>query len=142
MTKKTIADTKLLTAVVVSCLPSFRVLLNTRTSRSSSAYNRRNNSASRSRSRCSSGHGWRLKPLRRGAAAGGHGTTSFGGGGHGVGRDSLRAEHFAGAERVEPYNTDTEAGEITREDGSREYILPKLPKDGVHVRRDVMVDFS
>ena len=134
------------TAVVVSCLPSFRVLLNTRTSRSNSAYNRRNNSGSRSRSRCSSGHGWRLKYLRRSTPADGRATISLGsnGGRSGGCNSSLPTEHFAGAERVDPYDTDAEAGERIREDGSKEYILPKLhvPKDSVHVRRDVVVDFS
>ena len=121
-------------AVVVSCLPSFRVLLNTRSDRSGSAYNRRNIFSSHSRSRCSSKHSWRLKQIR-------HGSTSFGSGGHGR-NDSLPTKHHAGAEGARPFAADSEAGESTREDGSKEYILPKLPRNGVHVRRDVTVDYT
>jgi len=124
--------TDLETAVVVSCLPSFRVW--TRASRSASAYNRRNVSTSRSRSHCSSKRAWRLKPIK-------HGATSFGSGGHGGG-GPLPTEHYAGAERVDPFAGDHEAEESAREDGSKEYILPKMPREGVHVRSDVMVDFN
>ena len=120
-------------AVVVSCLPSFRVLLNTRSSRSVSAFTRRNPSSGRSR--CSN-KSWRLKPLK-------HGETSFEAGGHG-GNNPQRTAHYAGAEHVTPEDEDAfvEAGQTTRADGSKEYILPKIPRPGVHVRKDVMVDFS
>ena len=121
-------------AVVVSCLPSFRVLLNTRSSRSGSAYNLRKNYASRTRFGSSSKHAWRLKPVIPGI-------TSFGGSIH-CHDGALPTEHFAGAERVDQSDTDTEAGQRVREDGSKEYILPKAPKDGVHVRRDIILNFS
>ena len=51
---------------------------------------------------------------------------------------------YAGAGRVDPFDDDPfiETGEGTRSDGSKEYILPKLPPDSVHVRKDVRVDFS
>ena len=120
-------------AVVVSCLPSFRILLNTRASRAASAFTRRNPSSGRSR--CSN-KSWRLKQLK-------HGATSFEAGGHGGGKSQPTA-HFAGAERVTPDEEDFlfDTRGAGRVNGSKEYILPRLPKEGVHVRRDVMVDFS
>lgn len=72
-----------------------------------------------------------------------HGATSFEAGGHG-GSNSERTQHYAGAERVTPDEEDpfTDTDGMIRGNGSKEYILPKLPKEGVYVRRDVMVDFS
>ena len=72
-----------------------------------------------------------------------HGATTFEAGSHGGGK-SQPTKHFAGAERVSPYEEDPflETGDTTRADNSKEYILPKLPTHGVHVRKDVRVDFS
>lgn len=68
-----------------------------------------------------------------------HGSTSFGTGGHGGG-DSLPTQHFAGAERTDPFRANPEAGHrFSRAGSSKEYILPK-PKGGIHVREDVMVE--
>lgn len=77
-----------------------------------------------------------MKPLK-------HGATSFEAGGHG-GSNSRPTAHYADAARVSPDDEDPFAGtgETVRDDGSKEYILPKVPKEGVHVRRDVMVDFD
>ena len=61
-----------------------------------------------------------------------------------AGSNAQPAKHPAGTERDIPYDEDpfVEAGETTRADGSKEYILPKLPTDSVHVRKDVRVDLS
>lgn len=68
--------------------------------------------------------------------------TSFEAGGHG-GNNSQPTKHYAGAQRVSPYEDPfIETGETTRGEGSKEYILPKLPTGSVRVTRDVRVDYS
>ena len=77
-----------------------------------------------------------MKPLK-------HGATSFEAGGHG-GSNSRATSHYADATLVSPDDEDpfVETGETTRADGSKEYILPKVPKEAVHVRKGVRVDFD
>ena len=72
-----------------------------------------------------------------------HGMTSSEANGH-AGINSQSAKRLAGVERGTPYDEDpfVETGETTRAEGSKEYILPKIPADSVHVRKDVRVDLS
>ena len=61
-----------------------------------------------------------------------------------AGSQAQSAKRLGVAERGNPYDEDpfVETGEATRAEGSKEYILPKLPADSVHVRKEVRVDLS
>lgn len=112
--------------MVVSCLPSFRVLLSAR--QSDSAYKRRNPSGSGSTPRSLSfpyrNSAIRLNPMR-------HGTFLDPDSG-----DRESVEHLANAESEESPNP--EISKTRRRTESQERILAKIPKGSIGVQNDIV----